>query len=107
MPGASKSKLRAGDSTPPLQAQTSAGSAPARAPSIALEKRVAFTGLTVELFEDVEEVNLTLSWTAVFSPGMWRPLSVHKSARETVGALTWQAWSFWVYWPKGDVTLSD
>ena len=65
MRGASKSQLSAGDSTPPLQAQTPEASAPTRAPSIALKKRVTFTGLTVELFEDVEEVNVTLSWTAI------------------------------------------
>ena len=76
---ASKSQLCAGDSSPPLQAQTPEGGAPARAPSIALKKRVTFTGLTVELFEDVEEVNLTLPWTAVLSPRMWRPLSEHRA----------------------------
>ena len=49
-----------GDSSPPLQAHMSAGSAPAqaspRAAATALKKHISFTGLTVELFEDVEEV---------------------------------------------------
>ena len=93
MRGASKSKLCAGDSTPPLQAQAPEASAPTRAPSIALKKRVTFTGLTVELFEDVEEVNVTLSGNACSGSGMWRSLSAHKSTREYEGASIREAWS--------------
>ena len=46
----------AGDTTPPLHAQTPVASVPLQAPAVALKKHVSFTGLTVELFEDVEEV---------------------------------------------------
>lgn len=51
----------AGDSSPPLQAQVPDGRAGAKTPAIALKKHVSFTGITVELFEDMEEVQTPIT----------------------------------------------
>ena len=93
MNGGSSFSLHAGDSSPPLQTQTPEGSAPARAPSIALKKHVAFTGLTVELFEDIEEVRVTLLRAAAetLGSGVSKQHRMLQSAKKSVGVPTMEA----------------
>ena len=53
---------------------------PAQAPAVTLKKHLSFTGLTVELFEDVEEVqsSLILNVSVLLYPRPCLPFQVLK-----------------------------
>ena len=78
-----------------------AGSAPVHAPAVALKKHLSFTGLTVELFEDVEEVQSHFPTEAPDTPIEVSALRCEVLSQDMVQSMGIPAWTGADLWSVG------